>query len=105
MENGDGIVFIAIPFEDTIVQPGAQNGKRHDPQHTIDQIIIRKAKFLAPLAAVKNSQHQAAGNDDAIEMDAKTKDFQTSGQIHFQAKQRNGGITSRIHIFPPLGDK
>ena len=92
IQNFDGVVLIAVPLEDAVVQPGAQNGKGHDAQHAVGQIVHGQAELAAAAAGVKDRQQQAHGDDEAVQMDAQGADVQGAGWIDLDAQtgERNG---------------
>ena len=107
VEHRDGVVSIALPGENAVVGSGASNGKGGDPQHAVQDIVFCKAEGLGALHAVPDSQQQAAGNHQAIEIDGQRAQVEAPSGVHFQTQpgERNGRIIGRIHIMPPSTDK
>ena len=102
IQDGDGIGGIpaGLPGEDAVVKPGAQNGKGNDPQHTVNDVILSEAEFLAPAQTVENRQQQTAGDDQPVKMDAQRSQLQGSGgiQLQIQEGEGNGCVIGRIHV-------
>ena len=98
VEDGDGIVLIAVPGEDAVVKSCAQNGKGHDAQHTVENVVIGKAELLAAAHTVDHGQYQAQGDDHAVKVDGQRADGEGTGGIQFQtqAGEGNGGVVHEV---------
>ena len=59
-----------VEVEKHIVNPRTDDGKRDDPEHRVDDIILAQAVFRRLLHAEIESQQHARGNDDAVPVDA-----------------------------------
>ena len=72
-------VFELGQVEDDVVDPCADDGQGHAPQHAVQQVILADA-VLRPLAHTEpQGQHHAQGDEDAVPVDGLAADVEGHG--------------------------
>ena len=94
IKQGKQVVFIAVPREDAVIRPGANDRHRQDPQNAVQDIILFQSELLTSFQRIHNCQHHPKGDNKGIVIDGKRTDLDPSARIPLdtQARKGNGGI-------------